>query len=164
MKALKLIYLGVSLVIGISITLSSCLAFKDSAASKTSDYRNKSYTIGFENISKDELFTRAHIYIAKNFESIKHVIQYADKEAGVLIGNYIDTVNDGYFDHKVHQRIAILFKDNKIKVDFMDPRVQDDKNNLTFHYNVDILHAAHKEWDKMIYVIEGALNEDVMGF
>jgi len=39
------------------------------------------------NLSKDEIFERSKMWIARNFKSAKAVIEYENKEKGTIIGN-----------------------------------------------------------------------------
>jgi hypothetical protein len=39
------------------------------------------------NLDKDEIFERSKMWMAKNFKSAKSVIEYENKEKGVIIGN-----------------------------------------------------------------------------
>lgn len=39
--------------------------------------------------AKDELFINANIWLVESFKSAKDVIQFSDKEAGIVIGKYL---------------------------------------------------------------------------
>lgn len=76
-----------------------------------------------ENVSQQELFTRARAWFADNFEDSKNVLRIQDKDAGELIGK-------GSFDYKtpigvknaadgyITFRIKIFTKDGRYKYQF----------------------------------------------
>ncbi len=77
------------------------------------------------NLSKLEIFKRANIWIAQNFNSANDVIQYRDEEKGVIvckgsiaayrdIGGLAGNVNFG----DISYTLTIDIKDNKIRTTF----------------------------------------------
>lgn len=95
--------------------------------------------ITIDNISKDDMFVKASTWIAQKYNSAQDVIQYSDKEAGVIICK-------GVFHHEFGSRglysqfygyidytLSIKFKDEKfrITIDNFTHR-SDDPNNPFF--------------------------------
>jgi len=66
--------------------------------------------------SKEELFVRAHEWLAKTFVSSKEVLQLVDKQAGKLIGKGVFKVGYDY----VNFTISIDVKDGKYRCVFSD--------------------------------------------
>ena len=73
--------------------------------------------------SKDELYVKANNWMAETFVSSKSVIQFTDKEAGVVTGRYLfkdfGGVNlySGYQDFgEIYAIIKIQVKDNASKI------------------------------------------------
>lgn len=75
--------------------------------------------------SKDQIYDKSRIWIAKNFRSSKVVIEYENKETGVIVGNgIINYPVSGFMDAiskegwKVRFTMKEDIKDNKIRVTF----------------------------------------------
>ncbi len=64
--------------------------------------------------TKDELYVRANIWMARTFTSSKSVIQFQDKDNGVIVGKYLMLTaapND------VYSMVTIYVKDKKTKIE-----------------------------------------------
>lgn len=82
----------------------------------------------FNLVSKDDLFLRANIWVAKNYRSANDVIQLADKENGIIIVKGTFAVNwivsfifsEQYHSACFRHTMTIRIKDNKVKVEITD--------------------------------------------
>lgn len=77
--------------------------------------------------TKDQIFEKSKIWIAKSFKSANNVIQYQDKSTGQIIGKgTIPFPCEGFIDcgafgqDRVNFTIQIDTKDNKARISFSD--------------------------------------------
>jgi hypothetical protein len=95
------------------LALSSCASMQQSQVNpeKISD-------LEFEGRSKTELYTIANLWCVETFKSAQDVIQFADKDAGIISGKYIwKSMPIGYGDPKYFMAtITIKIYDGKINV------------------------------------------------
>ena len=73
--------------------------------------------------NKDELFKRSMIWMAKTFRSSRAVIEYQDKEYGVIVGNgyshiVLEPIDDwGYTEYyKMAYTLIIEAQDNRVRI------------------------------------------------
>ena len=83
--------------------------------------------IDIENTSKDVIFERSKVWLAKSFKSAINVIQYTNKETGSIIGKgNIKYPCSGFFDCEAFKASIVDFtikidtKDNKVRITFED--------------------------------------------
>lgn len=69
-------------------------------------------------LGKDEIFEQSKIWIAKNFKSSKAVIEYENKEKGIIIGNGAvrGYANGGLAVFNVFFTLEEEIKDGKVRV------------------------------------------------
>lgn len=78
--------------------------------------------ISIANISKDDLFVKASTWIAQKYNSAQDVVQYSDKEAGVIVckGLFSHSFGNpmiyGFFNGKISYTLSIKVKDGKCRV------------------------------------------------
>ncbi|MCZ8216643.1 MAG: DUF4468 domain-containing protein [Cyclobacteriaceae bacterium] len=87
------------------------------------DKINFSEVVVVDSASKDELYTKAKIWLAENFISANDVIQFDDKENGIVIGKGIIRVKEGGLTPRIkiwRFTVKIQVKDGKYKVNFYD--------------------------------------------
>lgn len=99
------------------ILFTSC-ANKYTPASQEQLTQSDIYNI--EGKTKAELYVSANEWMAENFVNAKSVIQYSDKEAGKIVGKYIDNSQEGSYYYTYKSVMTISFKDGRIKVDHKD--------------------------------------------
>jgi hypothetical protein len=106
------------------VILSGCAT---TATIQTSPLTQVVEAIDIENTSKDVIFERSKIWMAKSFKSANNVIQYANKETGSIIGKgNIAYPCSGFMDceafrtSNVNFTIKIDTKENKARVTFED--------------------------------------------
>jgi Domain of unknown function (DUF4468) with TBP-like fold len=81
-----------SLLICTTISLSVLLCGCVSQQMATKEEMTHEYIIEYPGLTKDVIFTRTLKWIANNFKSAKHVIEYQDKDAGVIVGNGVTDI------------------------------------------------------------------------
>lgn len=91
---------------------------------QTVSMQDKPYIMVYENLedNKDQLFIKANEWLVRTFTSSNDVIEYRDKEEGVLIGKYLlhgELVTGLYgtsTDTRVYAKIDIRVKDSKARI------------------------------------------------
>lgn len=79
-------------------------------------------------VSKDVIYERSRIWIAKTFHSSKAVIEYENKETGVIIGN-------GVANYAVKNTGSLLYPNLMVDIPFrftMEENIRDEKIRITF--------------------------------
>ncbi len=119
----------------------------------------KTQTIQVEQ-SKDELYIKANNWMVENFNNAKSVIQFSDKEAGVITGKYlmksilkysnVMDKNSAYHDD-IFAIIKILVKDGATKITINSPNYSYDSYNGKFPKEeavnqIDVLMISFKDY------------------
>jgi hypothetical protein len=109
--------------IAIVVSLTGCAAMQPvSEADKNIEFITEA-----QNFTKDQIFTGSKVWIAENFKSAKAVIEYENKEEGVIIGNGstsypcsgMECLQAGAAtDWKLNFTMRIDAKDNKFRTTF----------------------------------------------
>ena len=105
-------------VVGI-VSMSSCVQYQDVVFKD-----NEGVVQIYDSLSSNqsELFVKANGWMVETFNDASSVIQYSDKEAGVLIGKYLlsGKVLTGLYgataDTRVYAKIELKVKDNKARI------------------------------------------------
>lgn len=133
MKVLK--NFAVSLFIAMcAIVAASCAT--STTGEKITEPVEYSDVVEVPNVMKDELYKQVNMWCVDAFKSSDSVIQYNDKEEGVIKGKYIDADllldNPGNGDEYVNIRstITLEVKDSKYRVSFSDPYVRATGNSF----------------------------------
>lgn len=102
------------------VLLTSCTTMGSEKASP--DLLSMSVVIEVPGSSQDDLFVKANSWMVDTFKSAKSVIQYADKEAGIVKGKYVQKLPYGllgdYMD--VTSTVTVEIKEGKARVSFAD--------------------------------------------
>lgn len=86
-------------------------------------------------INKTDLYVKANMWFVDAFKSAESVIQFTDKESGVIKGKYIGkNVMTGIYICKISTTITVEVKDEKYRISFTDPMYQ---------YIGDVLNGAY---------------------
>ncbi len=106
------------------IILSLLLVFSGCA---TTAYEAEPYSLVIEAEGKasTELFDLANRWAVTAFTDASSVIEYSDKESGVISGKYSTTVRLGLLDTTAVSTISVETRDDKLRVVLSDPRYID---------------------------------------
>ncbi|HDY87340.1 MAG TPA: DUF4468 domain-containing protein [bacterium] len=95
------------------------------------------------NKPKDELYKLSNEWMAKTFKSSKAVIQYQDKEEGVIVGKGFTSVKYlGYVD--TYFTMTIEVKDEKLRVTLEDIYLHQIIQSIEVESPLDL----QQQWDK----------------
>ena len=117
-KHLKLSFLAIFA----TLLLNSCGSSFGSQTVLTPKEASKVFDVN--NATKDELYVRANNWMVERFTSAKSVLQFSDKEQGVISGKFLlnsiilgKSSNYGPLVYEdVYAIIKIQLKDNKVKI------------------------------------------------
>ncbi len=137
----KIIFTLVALGI---ITSQGCITIPSPEEVQKNAYNGYSEVVELNSIPKDQIFELSKIWIAKSFNSANNVIQYADKNTGIIIGkgNFSLKCPDkvkgmnclAYTSTKAEFTLKIEIKDGKSRLTFSD--VHQAVNNYPFYDNI----------------------------
>lgn len=130
----------------------------------------KTYTDLTDN--QDNLFIKANDWMISMFKDASSVIQFSDKQEGVLIGKYLmsGTLNTSISrygnvsaDSRVYAKIDIRVKDNRarISIEPMDSWKYDGSGLTIYDYSEE---DFHQDIDKIMLSFENALKTDKIDF
>ena len=74
-----------------------------------------------EDESKDNLYIKANSWAVDTFVSAESVIEFQDKEAGVIKGKYLIEIVNGIYYLDIKTTITIQAKDNRCRILLTDP-------------------------------------------
>lgn len=104
-------------VAGLGLLLAGCMPTKV----KPGEEFRVEIVMEAQDKSADEIFDAAQIWVAEAFRSAKQVIELADKEQGVLIGNGIVTFPGMFFTTETARfKMRIDVKDGRFRAAFDD--------------------------------------------
>lgn len=157
MKKLNIIVLVVFVLL-----LASCTTIK------TSEVKGVTKVVEVPGESKDELFVKASSWMVDAFNSAKNVIQFSDKEAGVIKGKYRMTFPQFLATGECETTITIECKDGKCRLVVDDPygyvaddvystkianltkdgyqSITDDINELCLSFEMNIKNGQDAKW------------------
>ena len=113
-------------ILGLVLAMSSCSVYRDIAPK---EMRSKTGIYKVEGKQKDELYMKANLWLVETFNSAESVIQYSDKEYGVISGKFhtpiftetgILTIKAGNTYNSI---ITIKASDGQYEVAFKNPRI-----------------------------------------
>lgn len=93
----------------------------------TTTYEAEPYSLVIEAPGKasTELFDLSNRWAVTAFTDASSVIEYSDKESGIISGKYSTTVRLGLLDTTAVSTISVETRDEKLRVMFSDPRYID---------------------------------------
>ena len=146
-------YLRYSLLLLMLVFSQSC-AIKESAEPEPAILER---IFEYPNKSKTELYVSANSWFVEYFNSAESVIEYQDKEAGKLMGNYTFRYSTGLSTIQVKQTIDVSIKDKKVKLIIKNPYhklVSNDSRYGNSSYtpykpNSSGLIRVKKQWEKL---------------
>lgn len=119
MKKIKLLGINIATIAVLIIGFSGCAV--KMASPELRDYQAFG---NVKNTNKKDLYTKVNSWFVSTFVSAESVIEYQDKEAGIVMGNYVYDWNNGFIVFKVKQTIKIEVKDNKYRFSISDPYIR----------------------------------------
>ncbi len=156
-------FLFLLLLIG---SLHSCSTMMGTAAKP--ELRTMENIIDFPNLTKDQIYIKSNTWFVETFTSAKSVIEFSDKEAGKIIGNYIFSYTEGVYTYNVRQTIDVEIKENKVKMRFSNPMFLT-TSGLGQNYNHTSynelktekgVNRARMEWIKLMDAYTKFINKD----
>jgi hypothetical protein len=81
-------------------------------------------SISAEGTSKSDLFAIASMWMSNMFSGSESVIEIADIENGIVIGNQMFTIGSGAYQTNVNNKIVIQVMDNEMMITFSDLATQ----------------------------------------
>lgn len=122
--------------------------------------------------NQDDLFVKSNDWMISMFVDASSVIQFSDKEEGVLIGKYLmsGTTKTGYsfyssntVDTRVYAKIDIRVRDNRarISIEPMNSWRYDESGLTIYNYSKE---DFYNDMDKLMLSFENALKSDRIEF
>ena len=108
-----------SLFITLLITLTSCATMTDKDL-KPED-AEISEVIEVPSVDKNTLFIRANSWAVDTFVSAESVIEFSDKEGGIIKGKYVMEYAEGVYTYDLRSTLTINVKDGAAKITITDP-------------------------------------------
>ncbi len=104
--------------------------------------------------SKDSIYTKSNLIFVDVFRHADAVIQYSDKEAGVIKGKYISTINVGLTgSYNVVSIIEVSAKDGKYRISMsiadITTRSSWDGRMISVAPNDTVLKPLNDEWQNL---------------
>lgn len=120
---MKKIFLDITIVISIMLMIISlfisCATM--SGTDLTSEQARIIDVIDCPGINKDDLFILANSWAVDVFVSAESVIEFSDKEAGIVKGKYIINFVEGVYVQAVRSTLTIEVKDDAARITIADP-------------------------------------------
>jgi hypothetical protein len=122
--------------------------------------------------SKEELFVKANDWMIGMFVDASSVIQFSDKEEGVLIGKYLmngetRTISSLYgsssIDSRIYAKIDIRVKDDgaRISIEPLSPWRYDESGLTIFDYSKE---KFYEDMDRIMLSFYNAIKADKIQF
>jgi len=80
--------------------------------------------IDVPNQSKSDLYLMVNSWFVETFSSSESVIEFRDKEAGRIMGKYVDQVSDGSYAYYIKSTITVDVKEGKVRVTMSNPKIR----------------------------------------
>jgi len=117
-----------------------------------------SLIVELENISKDELYIMANSWAVDTFVSAESVIEFQDKEAGIIKGKYFTSFLNGIYLINVKTIITVEVKEGKARIQLTDPLRQAIYHDvggkiITSYESINtksIMEKMQPEWDNLL--------------
>lgn len=105
------------------LIISGCATTNFSYAQKTMDHEDARVVevVNLPNLAQDDIFVRSNSWMVDQFTSAKSVVQFSDKEAGLIKGKYVFDTQDGPYIVRVKSVITIETKDEKARITLENP-------------------------------------------
>lgn len=149
------------------ILLVSCAT----TATKVTEPVTYSETIEVAGVSQDDLYIRANMWFVDAFNNADSVIQFSDKESGVIKGKYIGgSVMVGIYIYKISTTVTVEVKDGRYRITFDNPQYQYIGDLLSGNYirpgasgpveTVEMADKIKPEWIALTESLKASVQED----
>jgi len=130
-----------------------------------------SETIEITGVSQDDLYIRANMWFVDAFNNADSVIQFSDKESGVIKGKYIGgSVMVGIYIYKISTTVTVEVKDGRYRITFDNPQYQYIGDLLSGNYirpgasgpveTVEMADKIKPEWIALTESLKASVQED----
>ena len=116
---MKKILLVVMVVLMAMLFLGSCATLTGTGL--TPEHARVVEIIDCPDVEQDYLFVLANSWAVDAFVSAESVIEYSDKEAGIIKGKYIISFSEGVYGYNVRSTITIEVKNGAARITIADP-------------------------------------------
>jgi hypothetical protein len=79
--------------------------------------------VDVNDLSSTDLYTRINLWFVDAFRSAESVIEFSDKESGIIKGKYLFKGNDGLYPYDCQSTITVEVKDEKYRISFASPYI-----------------------------------------
>lgn len=112
--------------------------------------------------TSDELYIRANSWMVDTFNNAKSVIQYSDKESGIIKGKFVGTYPQGLAYLDCESTITVEVKEGKARLTIDKPSsiynyTQYGKSYATA-LTIGFVEARNKETDSLVRLFKAAMN------
>jgi len=120
-----------------------------------------------EDMSKDTLFTKVNMWFVDAFKSAESVIQYSDKESGVIKGKYVgNTGTKLILTYNITSTITVEVRDGRYRILFDNPFIRAyDGHRLAGEGPVTTQEFADKvmdDWKNLSESLKTSINSEVL--
>ena len=157
MKKLLLLAIVISTI---AMGMTSCMSYQTLSVDKP-----YVYTMTYHGQSKDKLFLKANDWMVSAFNNAESVIQYTDKEEGVIMGKYlvkgtISYSKYGTYDSRLYAKINLFIKDEAVKITIKPMGSWYYYENGVNDSHISLADMEHKA-DNLVASLDGALNGSI---
>jgi hypothetical protein len=152
-------------LMGLVIMLAACGSVVSDMEPLTGEV--DSITVGAPGAKADDLYIVSNSWCVDTFVSAESVIEFQDKEAGMIKGKYVTDLIDGMYYVDVKTIITVQVKDEKARMILSDPmmRITGDSLNGTYtsakSYTPISSSSVHEkmksEWQNLLSSFESAI-------
>ncbi len=144
---------------------SGCVATKP----LPSDLTTYEKIFSLPNQSKDQLYIKTNEWFVRTFVSSESIIEFQDKDAGKILGKYVNDFTKGIYNYRVKQVISIDIKEGKVRLIINEPLIKATGSVLsTEPYNfpykkiksLSQLELIKTHWQKLASDLENTLIKD----
>jgi hypothetical protein len=79
--------------------------------------------VDVDGLPATDLYTRINLWFVDVFNSSESVIEFSDKESGVIKGKYLFRGNDGLYPYDCQSTITVEVKNEKYRISFALPYI-----------------------------------------
>jgi hypothetical protein len=111
-----------------------------------------SEVVDVTNVSQTELFTRANIWFVNTFNNAESVIEFSDKDSGVIVGKYLMRQRYRGYPAQIITIIRVEIREERYRISFTDPQWDFSDLRTAKYQPVDTEELAAQiipEWNKL---------------